>query len=42
MRAVDDVMWICDCFLKVAVGYVLTTDSERDRPILEGGLLPKG
>ena len=39
-RDIDDVMRFGGCSLKVAVGYVRTTDSERDKPILEGGLLP--
>ncbi len=39
-RDIDDVMRFGGCSLKVAVGYVRTTDSERDRPILKGGLLP--
>ena len=40
-RDIDDVMRFGGCSLKVAVGYVRTTDSERDKPILEGGLLPR-
>ncbi|MDG6912862.1 MAG: hypothetical protein JRN35_07260 [Nitrososphaerota archaeon] len=39
-RDIDDVMRFGGCSLKVAVGYVRTTDSERDKPLLEGGLLP--
>jgi len=39
-RDIDDVMRFGGCSLKVAVGYVRTTDSERDRPLLEKGLLP--
>ncbi len=39
-RDIDDVMRFGGCSLKIAVGYVRTTDSERDRPILESGLLP--
>ena len=39
-RDIDDVMRFGGCSLKVAVGYARTTDSERDQPILEGGLLP--
>jgi integrase len=38
-RDIDDVMRWGGCSLKVAVGYVRTTDSERDKVILESGLL---
>jgi hypothetical protein len=37
---VDDVMRFGGCSPKVAVSYVRTTESERDGPILEGGILP--
>jgi integrase len=35
-RDIDDVMRYGGCSLAVAVGYVRTTDSERDKAILEG------
>jgi integrase len=38
---IDDVMRYGGCSLSVAVSYVRAADSERDKPILEGGLLPK-
>ena len=41
-RDSDDVMLFGGCSLKVAVGCVRTTDSEKDWPILEERLLPKG
>lgn len=37
-RDIDDVMRFRGRFLKLAVGCVRTTDCERDRPILEGGV----
>jgi len=40
-RDIDDVMRFGGCSLKVAVGYVRTTDSERDKPLLDEGILPK-
>ena len=38
---IDDVMRYGGCSLAVAVGYVRTADSERDKAFFDGGLLPK-
>ena len=38
---IDDVMRYGGCSLAVAVGYVRTADSERDKAFFDGGLLPR-
>ena len=40
MRDFDDMMRFGVCSIKVAVGYVRTTDCERSKPILDGELRP--
>lgn len=41
-RDIEDLMRFGGSSLKVVIEYVRTTYSERDNPILEGGLIPKG